>query len=226
MPSASIGRLSPTGDTSGGPLSVGFSLPEVNLNYHAVVNGVQTLLSSAFVYDMFRDAIYKAAATSGTLPPGELQLWYGKKSGGDSLIWDSNNYSTFLRQLASQDIRKDNGNVIFWLLPAARWELSPGHTDDEQENVLQSTVERGTEWPKSSKNTRNNKKNPERLRPANTSTVPDVPKTRRTTRRIVRPSRKAKEIADAEKEMQSKGKKKGVSARDARFARNFALDED
>jgi len=46
------------------------------------------------------------------------------------------------------------------------------------------------------------------------------------TRRVVRPSRKAKEIADAEKEMQSKGKKKGVSARDTRFARNFALDKD
>ena len=46
------------------------------------------------------------------------------------------------------------------------------------------------------------------------------------TRRVVRPSRKAKEIADAEKEKQPKGKKKGVSARDARFARNFALDED
>jgi len=205
---------------------MGCALSEVNLTYRAVVNGVQTLLSSAFAYDMFRDTIHKAAALSGNLSPGELQLWYGKKPGGDSLICDSTDYSSFLRQLASQDIRKDNGNVIFWLLPAARWEMSPGHTDDEQENVLQSTVERGTEWPKSSKNTRNNKKNPERLRPANTSTVPDVPKTRRATRRIIRPSRKAKEIADAEKEMHPKGKKKGVSARDARFARNFALDED
>ena len=47
-----------------------------------------------------------------------------------------------------------------------------------------------------------------------------------TRRATVKPSKKAKEIADAEKEMQPKGKKKGVSARDARFARNFALDED
>jgi len=83
-----------------------------------------------------RDAIHKAAVASGDLAYGELQLWYEKKLGGDAFILDSIDYSTYLRQLA-QGIRKDNGNVNFSLLPATQWELSPGHTDDEQENVLQ-----------------------------------------------------------------------------------------
>jgi len=43
----------------------------------------------------------------------------------------------------------------------------------------------------------------------------------------LKPSRKAKEIADAEEEMQfNHGKKKGVSTRDAHFAGDFDLDQD
>jgi len=43
----------------------------------------------------------------------------------------------------------------------------------------------------------------------------------------VKPSRKAKGIADAEEEMQfNQGKNKGASARDASFAGDFDLDQD
>ena len=104
-------------------------------HYAAEVNGVPTMLSITFHYELFRQAIRSAASIAGDpLPDGQLEpnIWYPKADGREVIMYDFFDYTTFLGRLNRGEIMMVDGRVVFSLLG---WARSPDASDREDEDL-------------------------------------------------------------------------------------------
>ena len=162
----------------------------VSKSYRIVVNGIRFSIQKDLVY---QDFLATALSTCGHEKSFEAAKTQGEtiyvfyrdvKAGTDVQIDCDRTYATFKQAMDKKRILRTGGSVIFT--------VSIGEIPDDIHVPSSQIPHLDSQIP-----------------PSNQAVVMQL-----ATRRVVRPSREAKEIADAEREMQfSQRKKKGLSQR-------------